>query len=86
MEPWEPFSHMSKGRAYSSTEPGLSTQLVLRTCPGMSLQFIKDPGAGETSRLTEQNFLSFVIAQVPLTQPQMVAREALGGELLGVGA
>lgn len=32
----------------------------------MSLQSIKDPGAGEASHLTAQNFLSFAIAQVPL--------------------
>lgn len=80
---------MSRGQAYGSTEPGLSIQLVLSTCPWMLWQFINDPRAKGTSHLTAQNSLSFVIAWVEslgATQLQRVAREALGWVLLEVGA
>lgn len=58
VELWEPFSHVSKGRAHSGSEPGLSTQLVLRICHECQHSLLRTQGLGNfTSHSAELPFL-----------------------------
>lgn len=64
---------MSKGWVHGGTGPGLSTQLVLSTCPRILWQLINDPRTGVMSFLVAQSARSVLMAQV-----EWVVEEALG--------